>query len=200
MSFLRGVLAVLLVVALGGCSTMEISTDYNPSTEFSGLRTYKWLPGPQGNPDDPRIDNSLLDARIRKAVERQLAAQGYEKQTSGAPDFCVGYHAAVEKKLDVITIDDYYGYAPVGRPGYRPGTSLVYGHPGRAWVGSSQTHVVEYDEGTLILDIVEPEARKLLWRGSAQAEVNLSASPEKKQEKIDEAVRRMLERFPPQQE
>jgi hypothetical protein len=195
---LRGLLVALLGVALGGCSTMEISTDYNPSANFSGLRSYNWLPGPQGNPDDPRINNSLLDGRIRSAVESQLAAQGYEKQVSGTPDFFVGYHAAVEKKLDVITIDDYYSHASVGGPGYRPGSSLVYGHQGRTWGGSSQTHVVQYDEGTLILDIVDPQTRKLLWRGSAQAEVNLSGSPEKKQEKVNEAVRRMLERFPPQ--
>jgi hypothetical protein len=195
MRALKRFLTVILVVALGGCTTMEISTDYDPSADFSRLRTYDWLPGPQGSADDPRIDHSLLDGRIRSAVERQLAAQGYEKQTSGGPDFWIGYRAAVEKKLDVIAFDDYARYGPMGGPGYRPGSGLAYGH--QAWIGSPPPHVFEYDEGTLVLDIVDPTTRKLLWRGSAQAEVNLSAAPEKKREKINEAVRRMLERFPP---
>ena len=60
-----------------------------------------------------------------------------------------------------------------------------------------ETHTYQYDEGTLLLDIVDSMTWKPVWRGSAQAEVNLDADPEKKQERIDEAVRRILERFPP---
>jgi hypothetical protein len=189
MRVLKRLLAILLAATLGGCASMEINSDYDPVASFSGLRTYAWMPGPQKKTGDLRIDNPLLDARVRQAVDRQLEANGYVKQPPERSDFLIGYQAAVEKKLDVYTVDHYYGYPP----GW--GSTRGYG----AWGGTiPETHVYEYDEGSLILDIVNPQTRKLIWRGSAQAEVNRSASPEKRQERIEEAVRRMLERFPPQ--
>ena len=55
----------------------------------------------------------------------------------------------------------------------------------------------EYDEGTLILDIVDAESRTLIWRGSARAEVSATVAPETREARVREAVRRILEQFPP---
>lgn len=55
----------------------------------------------------------------------------------------------------------------------------------------------EYEEGTLILDVVDPKSKELMWRGSAQDEVNFKSTPEKAQAQINEAVNGMLEHFPP---
>ena len=55
----------------------------------------------------------------------------------------------------------------------------------------------QYEEGTLILDIVDPKNKQLIWRGSAQDEVHFKSSPEKDQTQLNEAVRMMLQTFPP---
>jgi len=55
----------------------------------------------------------------------------------------------------------------------------------------------EYDEGTLVLDIVDARTNKVVWRGSARGVVNgLIDNQNLMEQKIDEAVRRMLESLP----
>ena len=67
----------------------------------------------------------------------------------------------------------------------------------RFWAGTPETYVYEYDEGTLILDIVNPQNKQLMWRGSATDEVNFKSNPEKDQSKINQAVQELLAHFPP---
>ena len=183
MSRLNGLLTALLTAAAlaGGCSTMQLSSDYDPSVDFSRLGSYDWLPDPRPPTGDPRLDSSLLEARVRSAVETQLAARGYAKVSADQADFLVTYHVALESKLDVDTIYRSYGYG-WGR-GYGP---VAY-----------DTVVREYEQGTLLLDFVDPETRNLIWRGSASAEITPDSTPEKSQERANTAVARMLERFPP---
>jgi len=55
----------------------------------------------------------------------------------------------------------------------------------------------QYREGTLILDVVDAGADAVVWRGSAQAQLAGSGEPLTRRARIQEAVRRILERFPP---
>ena len=50
-----------------------------------------------------------------------------------------------------------------------------------------------------MLDVIHPTTKDLMWRGIAEAVVNPYSTPEKSEKKIREAVRRILERFPPKQ-
>ena len=129
--------------------------------KFPEYRTYRWATDQQKKTGDVRIDNSILNARIRKAVDSQLASQGYEKVDSEPADFLVAYHASVTYRLELT------------------------------W------YIGDYDEGTLILDILDPQTKHLKWRGTAKTAVMFSATPERRERKINQAVRRILERFPP---
>ena len=170
-------LLLAMVTCAFGCSNIRANVDYDPSVSFANLRTYDWRPGGQKAPDDPRIDNSLLETRVHRAVDRELAAKGYQKVTTGEPDFLVGYHAVVEGKVDFRTVGGYYGY--------------------RGWGVAPQTYAYNYDEGTLLLDVIQPETMKLLWRGSASSTVRPSASPEQREKQINRAVEKILHKFPP---
>lgn len=173
---------LVIVVFLGmtaGCAAMRVATDYDPSGNFVDLKTYGWLERPRLGVSDPRIDNTLLEARVRNAVDEVLAAKGYRKKESGKRDFLVGYHAAIRTVMDLYSMNDYYGYR--------------YGWGWR----STDFHVYRYEVGSLVLDVVDGETKNLLWRGSAQAKVDRSATPEKREEHIRQAVGKILERFPP---
>lgn len=185
-SRLASVLLPLVVACLSGCDSMQIRHDYDPAADFSRLKTYAWMAAREGAVQDPRLDSSLLESRVQGAVDVELGTKGYAPETVGAQaDFLVGYFATLDKKVDVSVMNDYYGYGP--GPGWR------YGY----WGGPSSVYVDEYEEGTLILDIVDAKTKKLLWRGSATDRVDLSSSPERKQERIRDAVRRILATFPP---
>ena len=177
----RIAVAALLLAA---CSSVQVSTDYDPATDFAVLRAYAWLPRKAGASGDPRLDSSLLNERIRNAVEVQLAERGHRKVASGQADFLVAYHTAVERKIDVDTI--YRGYG--------------YGTHSWGWGAGHETVVYDYDQGTLVLDVLDPKAHRLLWRGSAKAVVSEESTPEKRTKLINEAVAKLLEQFPPEED
>ena len=166
-----------------GCAGVEIGYDYDASADFGRLRSYAWLPGPQPETGDPRLDNTIIDSRIRSAVDTTLAARGYQKDLPSCADFLVAYHAGIDRELEIDTIDRYYG------PG--PGPRL------RGPVMVTETVVRDYDQGTLLLDVLEGRSRALLWRGSAQARLTRRASPAERKARVDDAVARLLAKFPP---
>lgn len=183
--------AIALMILIAGCSTMQISYDYDPKANFTGLKTYDWLKEPQKPTGDPRIDgNTILENRIHEAVDSALEARGFTKVPNN-PDFLVAYHVSLDRRRSVQTLNSYYGYGP----GWGYGYGAAY-RPGY-WAGAPETYVYEYEEGTLILDIVNPENKELMWRGSAQDEVSFKSTPEKDRAQLNEAVHKMLEKFPP---
>jgi hypothetical protein len=174
------VASVLLAAALSGCSTMQITTDYDVGMSFGGYKTWAWAAEPRPRSGDPYLDSDLLDKRVRRAVERELPARGYQQIGSGA-DFLVDYHVALENRVQVRAIGSPYGYGP--------GDWELFGAGG--------IYARTYDEGSLILDFVDAKSNELVWRGIARAEVYMSDGPEERERKVNEAVRRILERFPP---
>jgi hypothetical protein len=186
MTVWRSTIALLALSALAlACSGIRVDHDYDPSADFGQLRTWAWHPH-AGKSRDPRLDNALLDSRIRKAVETELAAKGFTLLVSGTPDFQVTYHLSVEGKLDVDTVYHDYPRGGYGRVGYRRGS----------W-GYTETRVREYDEGTLLVDVLQAESGALLWRGSGVATVREESNPEKRTKRINTAVNKILAKFPP---
>jgi hypothetical protein len=178
-------LALGMVLAALGCSQVSVQADYDPAADFSSLRTYAWYSAEQPKSGDIRVDNPLLDTHIRSAVENALDAKGYII-TGGNPDFQLIYHAAVTKEIAVARTSTpvyppgYYGWHYVAQP---------------VWVEQAVPYT--YEKGSLILDIIDARNEKLMWRGSIQAEVDKTATPQMRAGRIAEAVKDMLAQFPP---
>lgn len=57
--------------------------------------------------------------------------------------------------------------------------------------------VLEFDEGTLIVDVAESGAKRILWRGWARTDVEgLLDDPRAMEKRITESVRRLMVSFP----
>jgi len=55
----------------------------------------------------------------------------------------------------------------------------------------------EYEEGTLVLCMVEPRTSRVIWRGYVHTNVEgVMDNPELMEKRLAEAVRRVLERYP----
>jgi len=181
MRCMRATVVLLVALALAGCARVTVTTDHDPSANFGALHTYAWRPGPQQGVGDPRFDSTLIDKRVRAAVDRVLASKGYRSAAPGTTaDFLVGYHAVVRQKTSVQTINRWYGY-----------------RVGGGWYGGPQTYAHDYDEGTLLIDVIDPATMQLLWRGSGTGVVDPQASPEKREQRINDAVDQILAGFPP---
>ena len=174
--------AVALTLGLGGCSGIQVNTDYNPDIDFSRYQTFAWAER-AGSGDDALIDNELVDRRFRRAVESELASRGMARVSSGQPDLVVGYQLILDDRVDYRTVNTYYGSGW----GYRG----VYGG-----VGTSRTTATEYTVGTLIIDFYDARQRELVWRGSGEGKVNQARDPEESQERINQVVTLILQDFP----
>ncbi|WP_419656143.1 hypothetical protein Dvar_52430 [Desulfosarcina variabilis str. Montpellier] len=178
----KKLICLLVCIALtGGCSSIYgVKYDYNEETDFSNYKTYDWMPVPtKANLND------LVVARVKKAVNAELSAKGLTI-TSQDPDFLIAEHMGKQDRVEV----DSWGY------GYY-GPRLMY--RGGFW-GPNDVSTYHYEEGVLILDFVDAGSKKLFWRGTAKAHVQNVDSPEKSQKLIDEAVKKILEKYPPPSE
>lgn len=174
MKSLRIILSLALIAGLVSCSSVNVKTDYDRELNFSNLKTFDWMAHPQNSSANPLLRNTLLEQRVQSAVTRELAAKGYQK-ASGQADFLIAYHAGLQDKVDVTS----WGYA--------------YGRRGRYW--ANDVTITQYTQGTLVLDFVDAKSKELVWRGWATGVVG---EPKKAQEKIDQAVAKIVEKFPPQ--
>jgi len=181
---------VSLLYLFSGCAVQQqVPSDYDTSVNFSALKTYSWLESKALDSDDPRIANSLTNDRIVAAVDRQLAAQGFIKTTNpeATVDFKVVYHSSISPKTREY-FERRWGYDPF--PVWRP-------YPYHRSFSHTGSRVVEYDEGTLIVDILDAEGKKLLWRGERSNTVRKNYGPAQATARINKAVEYIMSGFPP---
>lgn len=176
----RGFFAATLVVMgvlLQACGAVRVGVDHELGVRFDRYQTYSW-DTPDGLPvGDPRLDNNpFFDSRVRAAVELELAAKGL-RLVSESPDLVVHYHASVRQRIAILPRDAERGNVPVPE---RPSSDLL-----------------EFDEGTLIIDIAEANAKRILWRGWAQTDVSgLIDNPREMEKRVRESVRKMISQLP----
>jgi len=163
---------LLLSALLAGCSTVSYSSDFDTSVDFAKLKTYEWIP----QPPNSRVET--LDAqRIKKAIDDQLAARGL-RIDAGKPDFVVAFQLKTRMRTDVRDWSSPHRY-------------------GWYW-DDRRIEVRQYEEGTLLIDMYDPESKKMIWSGRATAALaSTPPPPDVREKKIDEVVRGILEAFPP---
>jgi len=215
MKRMKILLGVGLIMALAGCSSRFVKSDYDREVNFAKYKTFDWKA--QAEKTNPLEQYTLSEKRIKKAVEKELTTMGYQKQTTGTPDFLIVYHVTVKDLSDATSNSNGsrgyvyrgygyggygyggHGYRGFGYGGYGHGfghhgfSHYGYGYGGYGYPGYGY---VDYGyEGTIILDIIDAESNELVWRGSYAAAVDDSGISEKK---IKKAVKHILEKFPPQ--
>jgi len=169
----------LLATSAAACASPKIGYDYDHSANFSTYQTYEWMTSKQELTGDKRLDNSLVDARIRTAIGAYLRSKGYTApRGGGSPDFYVAYHVGVKDMMKESSTQNYIGDRAHG----------TY---------TTIRDVSPYKEGTLLIDIVDAASKQLVWQASALAEVDPGMTPEERDERIGGIVHAMLAHFPP---
>ncbi|MEN7973085.1 MAG: DUF4136 domain-containing protein [Verrucomicrobiota bacterium] len=176
---------LLLVVFAGvfaGCSSISVRRDYDTSADFSGLKKFAWQYAEQPETGDPRIDNDLIDARIRRAVDETLEAKGFQSSDAANADFLVVYFVEYKRRLNSGSISFGLGGGRAGR------------HGGVGY----DTGVSEYDQASLTIDMIDPVGKKMIWRGVGDRSAYDGSSPEKMTKIINASVAKILKGFPPE--
>ena len=186
--------ALTLTACAGGIS---VRTALSPDASLHGLRTFRVLPTPQpkiagavSSTNDPMLVNSISNRALRSDLAQEFAGLGYVA-TDSNPDFCVAYYASTNQKLDVTYWD--YGYA--WRPHWWGGWGRHYGRGwGGDWGIASAPTVTEYTQGTVIVDVIDPKTKDLLWRGQGVAAV--SDNETQYEQELKKTVEAIIDKFP----
>jgi Domain of unknown function (DUF4136) len=145
-------------------ATPKVVIEYNKKTDLAKYKTYSWGAG----------HSALLpaaDKAIIAEVEKQLSANGMTKAAAGPGDLVVRYHSVERADVDLSTFDT---------------------KPPAAGEQRSMAQTVKV--GTLMVDLVDPGTKKLLWRGRIEGAI--SHDPATLEQQVANAVARLFEKFP----
>ncbi|WP_299338151.1 DUF4136 domain-containing protein [uncultured Psychroserpens sp.] len=173
---------VLLAMAITSCSSVRVAADYDKNAEFDNYKTFAFF---KTGIDKAEISD-LDKRRILRAIERELMAQGYTKSEN--PDLLVSIFTKSTQRVNVY--NNAWGWGNWGWGGWGG-----FG-PGWGW-GWNQPSVSTRTEGVLYVDLIDANKKELVWQGMGTGLLT-QKSVEKKEEKINEFVTKIMEKYPPQ--
>lgn len=187
---LRVVPVLLSSLFLFSCATsFDVGTDYDEQYEFTQVNTFALVTPAD---IDTMVDD-LAQARVESAVTEQLEARGFRSTSPDQADIIVSYFGTSEEGTDIQTYQSYnnhYGYGSCYRCFYPV-----------AQTSQTEIRTVEYTQGMLMLDFVDPDTNTLKWRGQTSARFSTreanNMTVDEREELIQGAVEAILNEFPP---
>jgi hypothetical protein len=165
------VFLVLLACIFATVSThaQKVTMESDRSADFSRYKTFAIRAG-ELNGKNAALNSELVRKQINDDIARGLTAKGLSEVTSGPADLNIRYTLGSARRTQVEAY-------PAG------------------WYGWGTRYVrVPYAEGTLVIDFRDPTTRSLVWRSIASED---KSDPVKLQGKLDDMVKKSLEKYPP---
>ena len=157
----------------------DVTYNFDQSTDFSKYKTYKWVAI-----KDSFHPDQLVDQQIKSAINAELAKKGLSKTDGDQADVYVGYQLAVSQEKQIDTYN-------MGGPAWG------YGARWGGGMGTATTTTSTINIGTMIVDMYDPAAKQLIWRGRASKTLDPKAKPEKRQKSLEKAMAKLLKNYPP---
>ncbi len=160
-----GILGGVLTLA---CSTMKTAVDYDHTLNWSQIHTFTLA-------DGTRSPDTFTQKRIDDGITSSLTSKGWQAVTSG-PDMLVYAHV-------VLTSEKQWNAQSMGGFGYR--------RMGGGMASATQTNI---PIGTIIVDMVDPKTKEMVWRGTAQDQVSGTGAD---RGQVQDAMKALFKDFPP---
>ena len=170
--------ATLLITA---CASPTV-TDVDPNADFSSYKTFAFL---SDVASEKQPYESLERAHLKASVGREMMARGYVHDNAG-PDLLINFAIETQEKLKTRTVPTS-GYAI----GYDPFFDVY----DVGWGMSHTTRIDQYTEGTLEIDLIDVDERRMIWQGRTKGRVTQKDMINFKST-LDEAVADIFEQFP----
>ena len=167
----------LLFVFLSSCVSVRVVADYDRNANFGEYKTFAFL---KDGVDKAEISD-LDKRRILRAIESELLAKGFTKSSN--PDLLVSIFTKSREKINVYN----NGWGPYG---------YGWGWYPWFWNDFNRTSVTRSTEGRLFIDLIDASKKELVWKGAGTGYIP-TRSMEKKEEKIREFVKSIMEKYPP---
>jgi len=171
-----------LLLAISSCApALKVTTDYDKQVNFGQYKTFSIY-------QDIKVSDAISQLnhdRVINAIKNEMVKKGLQENTS-SPDVLVNAVAIFKDRTSVTATTDYYGYGGFYRPYY--------------WGGGSSSSTTNYNtrhykDGSLIIDVVDANSKKLVWQGVGNKEIDKPAKDP--DTAIPKAIASIMEDFPP---
>jgi hypothetical protein len=180
---------VALLLANSGCGTVQVNTASDPAINFGGYHTFNFkAPMLDSN---PAYLSEVNENRVKSAIQIELEQRGLTLSApTRQPDLLVSFYLRMKQKpLDLehptaegdsvgATMANFFGRY------YKSGQSL------------NQQDRIPYQGGSLVIDVADVKANRVVWRGIVTDVLYQDQSDEHIQRRIREAVHSAFKRFP----
>ena len=160
---------VLFLVVINIDLDQNIQIDYDRNVYFGNYKTFMWINEPS-TPKDPTMSKRIVDA-----INMQLMERGLEHARDA--DIAVSVNVATHDKQ---TLNDFYSEFH----------SWIYDLPGFA-TKTNETYI----EGTLVVDLLDAQNRRVVWRGTVTNEV--FEKPKSETHEAEKVIEKLFKGFPP---
>jgi hypothetical protein len=164
----------MLAVGANVGHAQDVTITVAPGVDLSNYRLFRWV-----TIDGAGVPDEALDRQIKGAFEAALGSKGVNE---------AGFDFAGQRSLYIV-----YQLAVK-----QPEQWKVYSSEGAQWIGgpaSSTTATISV--GALQLDMYDPATKKLVWQGRATNTLPPTVDPKERQARLNKAVAKLLEDFPP---
>lgn len=178
--------ALGMAAGLSACSSgPSIRADADPTVNLSNYKTFGFFDRVS---TDKNAYTTIVSTRLKDATRREMEKRGYQFVTSN-PQLLANFNINIENKQDIRSTPSAGVGVGYGYYGYRAG---MYG----TWGGYPQEiETVNYQEGTLSIDLVDSSKQQLVWQGTAQGRINKKAV-ENPGPAIDKVVGEIFAKYP----
>jgi hypothetical protein len=178
---------ILLIATLVFCASAtaeKIHVHYDKSIDFSKYKTYGWAP-------HGAVAHPMLALDIVGAVDDEMTARGLTKVAAN-PDLLVQIYGAIDSEVSMTSNNPIYnatgGIPPFDPSMTSPGNSLY-------WDGYYGNSTVVVHPGTLVVDIIDAKAKKLVWRGVGSEAISPN-NPDKLMSEANSTISKLFKEYP----
>ena len=182
--------ALIAVTTAAGCSApRRVETETAPAADFTSRHTFAWQESAASyDPEPAQRDDDVEEVKrtIRDTVVEQLSLKGFREVQGAPPDFLVSFHLVVTVMTEpelCVRRHVIFNY-----PGAPPPLKEV-----EVCDADPMVHGPTLRQGTLVVFVVDPETRNLLWQGAV---VGADVSRRNNVAPLRAAVTQMLAEFP----
>ena len=184
----KWIVAAALVAALpiAISARVKVTVNFDKKFDFKPVRTWAWNPAGPGEvkmartaTDDPEVARQRAEPIIVESVGAEFGKRGLTASPA-SPDVTVTYYLLLTTNITSQTMGQFLpATLDWGLPPFPPATQALKA----------------MNRGSLVLDI--SAAKEIIWRGVAQADLDMGADAKKRESVLREAVRDLVRRFPP---
>ena len=165
---------------------VKVHVNYDKKFDFKPVRTWAWSPSGPGEvrmartaDDDKEAARKIAEPIIQQEIPSELGKRGLTAATA-QPDVTVTYYLLLTTSIDAQTMGQFLpATVNWGLPPFPPATQSLK----------------VMNAGALVIDISSKD--DIVWRGVAQAQIDIGADPKKRDSLLREAIRDLLQKFPP---